>query len=928
MISAHIFPVILPFLLFLFWLALGYPLLIFLNTRRHLLKNMLLAPTFGMAITLLPVFWLNRLNIPIEEFGKTLTFFYLIIIFLGWYFLRPTIPIKQYTPFFGVLILGLCLVGWPLILFGFHWISYGNDDMNNYCLGALRYLHHGYFDIPAVSDFTEGKDYSAYYWILHAGRLERAGAELQLAWFSSVIGLAPLSLFMPLVIALHLCLISASGALVLLNRRWKHVSLAVTFFAAISPLISLGTLYQLIAQVGGMALLVLCVILFLNLFPEKRKLGYLRLGFLLAMSITALFIYYPEVAGILIASYFLFLISQLTFGWKITQRYIFILALTLFFSAIFLIGYFENLVGFIQAQTHNGLASFTKSIFPYYFTPLGFHYLFGVLGIAESKSSILLLGISGLFALGPFLVAIILGAQFAFKKKYGFAITLAAMFFLALFLFYKNSGFGLFKLAMYVQPFLIATLITAGFCFLKNHRKKIVALAIVLTAFNLHAQQYYVKRSLGTPGAFQELPYGSKNNISEISREIIQSIPKNIAIAYATPSLVLAKILAQYNNNHPSIFISDPFFKTYFVDDMTRFVASDSSIRNTIQHVRSLLNIQFNHAVFLIHSGGNIEIRDNAFQQYISFIKNHHPIIYIFPTATLDIINASRTAIFSKNPLVALEEMQAQNYLIFVNSALGQYYYYSKNPDLTGLYPLQADTFYANQLTQGFGNYLLFQILRPSEKVRLVINLTNTSLKNTKLPSIVVLDNGHQKLPVIGSGSARIVSKPLSPQVINGLYYLMLALNKPTLSNQHAPMTLVRNISVISETDYKTMHIPSELLHFPNDLSNSALFYSGIYEDGWFSPSGYCFLKKPPYKNTLVLRGVVPHTVTAFTTLTLSINGKNIYNHKLRAGRFVVKVSVENFSNTLKIGFNFSRELSPLGLKKSVGAKISSMEFE
>jgi len=46
---------------------------------------------------------------------------------------RPVLPLRQLKPFL-LIASGLVYIGWPSIRFGFKWISYGNDDMANYCL--------------------------------------------------------------------------------------------------------------------------------------------------------------------------------------------------------------------------------------------------------------------------------------------------------------------------------------------------------------------------------------------------------------------------------------------------------------------------------------------------------------------------------------------------------------------------------------------------------------------------------------------------------------------------------------------------------------------------------------------------------------------------------------------------------------------------
>ena len=100
---------------------------------------------------------------------------------LVWWWRKPLLPWRQLTPF-GAVVLGyLIYTGWPLLLYGFNWISYGNDDMANYCLAAERFLEHGYYDSrcrptwrAATTRSTTGS----------CTRLQqiRPGSELTVAW--------------------------------------------------------------------------------------------------------------------------------------------------------------------------------------------------------------------------------------------------------------------------------------------------------------------------------------------------------------------------------------------------------------------------------------------------------------------------------------------------------------------------------------------------------------------------------------------------------------------------------------------------------------------------------------------------------------------------------------------------------------------------
>jgi hypothetical protein len=114
-------------------------------------------------------------------------------------------------------------VGWPSLRFGFNWISYGNDDMANYCLAAERFLQHGYYDIPLQTDL-EGRDYTQHYWFMHALQQIRPGSELTIAWIASLTGRRAHEVFMPAILMLSLMQLFAMGSIAVWRGRYRKVA--------------------------------------------------------------------------------------------------------------------------------------------------------------------------------------------------------------------------------------------------------------------------------------------------------------------------------------------------------------------------------------------------------------------------------------------------------------------------------------------------------------------------------------------------------------------------------------------------------------------------------------------------------------------------------------------------------------------------------
>jgi hypothetical protein len=60
----------------------------------------------------------------------------LILIFLGIVRLRAQRFYLKNILFASVAPIGILFSAWPILKYGFSWLSYVNDDMNNYALGG------------------------------------------------------------------------------------------------------------------------------------------------------------------------------------------------------------------------------------------------------------------------------------------------------------------------------------------------------------------------------------------------------------------------------------------------------------------------------------------------------------------------------------------------------------------------------------------------------------------------------------------------------------------------------------------------------------------------------------------------------------------------------------------------------------------------
>jgi hypothetical protein len=264
-------------------------------------------------------------------------------------------------------------------------------------------------------------------------------------------------------------------------------------------------------------------------------------------------------------------------------------------------------------------------------------------------------------------------------------------------------------------------------------------------------------------------------------------------------------------------------------------------------------------------------------------------------------------------------------------------------------------------------------VVGSTPKPRVVMELTATVMKqfDAQLPTPSIYGAAKTNLPIIGRGSARVISEPIEPKLIQGHQYINLDMgragkvlppNKKGLMNVYGESILDdwrqlvifgRDISLISEEEYQAITPPSQLEYFPTDLANPNLEFSGIYEDGWISEHSFFILKPKADKNFLLIKGSIPLFETSsfsgklkkiknrltggvkrventefHSELYISINGKRIFTRQLTPGTFEIKVPVNLSVNRQRIALFFSNSIHlPGSDARIVGGKIDFIGF-
>lgn len=938
---SQFFAFALPLILFIYLSVIGYAAITLLYSQKNILQNALLSPAIGVAIILLSVFWLNHVGLPVKYFATYLSLF----LFLASTFiliLRKTIfPFKQYRAFFIILLLALWLSGRPLLYFGFDWISYANDDMANYCLGALRFLNHGYSAIPNTSELIQGKDYSQFYWFTFVPGMIRSGSELLLAWLSGITQLTPLQIFMPLILTFHLILVSVTGGLVLFSKKWKKLALITCLLLSGSALTTLGTLYELIAQVIGLAFLITASLLLFQLFHIKNSKQIITHALLLTIIFCALLITYPEVIPLSGAAFLLYFTIMLLQGWRPRKVFLQTGAVFVGLSLLFLNRYWMNIIAFLQYQATAGLAEHKGNLFPYFLIPSGFANLWNLQTIAIIPhepwlSFSILLGV-----ILSFLTILII--MTLIPKRNPAAIIAAIMILVAMYLVLHlklHSGFSLFKLAMYIQPFLLAT-IAIGLFKNASFKKTKLFLIVLLLVPSLYTQNNYVQYSFGTIGTpFNELPNGSENHLAGELIRLRQSIPPGVILNTDSTNIVASKIqaLSFYQSN--LILISNSFFDKFLFTGSSLFKKAFSNDYATARDIKAIIEKSNIKLPFYLQEKNNLA----SYFTYTKLSPLNQKSVMILETSLRSVFNRSKQGTPIHQNYIASPIEQIQNHLVFINSSLGQYYYFGENPNIS-LYNLEKDFYFPTESMAGLGRYLLFNIINPTQKMRLVINFTTTLNHdgNNQLPHATIISDKQYAIPMMGRGSAHIVTLPFQPKIINHLPYFMIDMGTPhtafnsmrgglmkwygqtiTLDTRQL-VGFCRDISLISDEDYRKFIPPSALNQFPTDLSNPNLEYTGIYEDGWIAEDALLVLSQPKTKHFLTIKGCMPQM--ARNQFSVFIDEHKAFNTNLSTGHFNIQIPVVNKS-THKIKLHFADIQSlPQGDLRPVAAKLEFIGF-
>jgi hypothetical protein len=877
----------LAFFLTLYWTLLGTSLLAALKSSIQFHLRLLTAAPLGLAVNLLALFLLSRAGLAIRQVAIPLFLLGLLFAIHVGLTRRHLWRRRQFHALQLLTVVALLPFLWPLLKFGFEWLAFVNGDMSFYSLSASRFLEYGYAELPASGNIYDQRDYSLAYWAFPNLVGHRAGADLLLAQAIAVSGLTAHQVYMSLILACHVCVATSAGALTLLGVRKWSAALWTTVLVALSPMLTLEVTKQLLAQAIGLSLLVSACgayVMAMRTGPDRLWVGAT------VVLIAGLAIVYSEVLPFFALFALVHEIARFE-AWRHGSdrlrllRNIGLMALSI---AVLLNTYLVDIAKFILFAMGSSFKSSAMSIqtdglslFPYFFVPSNGALLFGWLPLGAQAGSLVTL--AGLAALVGF-VGLTL---FAAWRGIPAALMSLVMLAVAASMYAGGNGFGLFKLAMFSQPFILSTVVVLATLFLGRLMLRYAALALLGLSFT-PAQSQVVAKVSSDIGQVR-VPFASTARLGEQLRKLgerARAIP-DLNLYSDTPNREMMLLQSYYFKNTFFSSLSLPTSQEFTVDKLEGSSNFDRLSTSSSKILEKVFDFDpetpAGAATFK-----TVERRDRRAAFLITTSQEFSPI---------NRFNLPPGKQLLMRPLDGFV-----NHLVFRNSSLGASYVTGNWTDGgVSYWDIEADPLFIGDTMVAIGRYQLYEVINPraGSRVRMAITASMDRSADFRLPQARVVGARHDTLPLVGRGSARVIGPPIAPRVMGNEKLLGIDFGRDgTLEHVPRPgamalfgsnvkldirkkVAFARDISYITSEQYDSMWRPQRISNFPAALRDPALEYSGIYEDGWLSEQSYVVLDGPLRResSTLRLTGMLPGIgdMDFKTTLKISINGNLVY---------------------------------------------------
>lgn len=895
--------VLLTLALFLVWSAFGLAALVALRADVRDLRVALTAPILGTALTVIPLFMLSNAGVRLDRGALPVWVVLLVgsIVVLGWR--RPRLSLAV-LPVFVLCLVELVLLGRPMFQFGFDWIANANADMGTYVLSATELMRHGLQSAVDLHALADNRGFPTSVQTLNLRGL-RPGPQVALAGLAAVTGKSPVALYMPMSIAIAMCGVCATGALAMqASRRWWAASVAGALLIA-SPLAGYGVMQQLLPQDWGLGLGAALFAWLMRPALYRTKGARIPDLFVISVLAAALFVVAYEVASTLAVGYGLFAVFLLLRRRVSLPAVGLLWGLPLVATAVVTNTFLPRALGYIESYVlpfgtsvgFRGVSLFGYAVVP---TALpgfaGLQSLFA--GTTAPHIDLYILAAAGLLA-----AALIACVVTAFKGSAA-SVTLLGDLALGALLVKNGNDFGLFKLYMYMQPFLAATI--AVLLSILRGRRTVLAVAVLIAlvgAKQLSTLNGYVDDSMHPI----DLRNASEADLLPKFRRLFAAA--TVPVVTVTDNFALEELEGASVGDKRLFFLSRNIY--------------DSSWKSRKFSVPTLDGVK------------RIGFSENA---ATSRVLARGSCVVLLPTGSQLALNRRSLPEGSPN-LIMRRCGGAKNVLMFVVSSVGQPATLPADRRAVSFWQLVADPSFPGRTFSGFGRYALFQILDSTPSLRVALDFTTSSLQTRngsyRLPPAAVVGATRARFPVIGSGSARVISPPLRPTMIGGRPYLVLDMGtnghfprvgrpgvtglwgKSALLDPRLLTSYVRDVSLVSPAQYSRLRAPLRIRTFPADLADLGLEYSGIFEDGWVGQTSYARLSGGPAGRLVIRALVVPRREGQ--RLRVLVNGRTVESRSVKAGLLDLSIPLPAASDrrTIELRWAGATRLSALDPRRA-----------
>jgi hypothetical protein len=872
-----------------FWVLNGLSIFAILRSHTNFYLRLLISPALGMAISVVCLFTLSRLGFSIKAVAFPLFLFGILLAVYFCVFKKITWKRRAFGQLFILGMVAIIPFAWPFLKFGFEWLAFVNGDMSYYSLSSSRFLNYGYAEMPASGNIYDDSDHSLAYWYFPNELGHRSGADLLLAQLVSVTGLTAHQVYMPLISACHVCVTAGAGALALLgSRRWV-TALWATALAALSPLLTLEVTMQLLAQAIGLVFLTSLCVSYVKAMLDRGSLVWTGVTVVLFCGLAIAYSELTPFFGLFV------LVTEATRWKKWTEakmRKVYLRTIAVLALGVILVlnSYLIDVAKFVILAMGGSFKSAEMtiqasglSLFPYFFVPSGGAVLWGWMPLSgQAISPVVVLGLmTTLLFIGGALVASIRGMPSAQMSIVMLAVAVS--------MYIGGNGFGLFKIAMFIQPFMLATcamLVTLCLTRQLFHRLGLTLLGLSF----IPTQLANITRVSGDVGEAR-VPYASTARFGEQLRELSSTarLVKNTKVYSDTPLRELFLLESYYFKGVIFSAAALPSTREFLAEKFAKNLSKSNIMKVTdtgVEEREFYFDPALNGKIAKFKVSGNDDLK---IATLISSSKEFSP------------INRFNQPSGRKFYLQSIHDLK--NHLVFRQTSLGTSYVGKRGLAEGGvvLWDIEPDPFFIGQTMSSVGRYHLYEVLGSRQESKMLLSLSASMNRQNDflLPFVNTVGSTVDSLPLVGRGSARVVSSAISPLRIGHLDYIGIDFGRDGsfLESERTgvmgwygnnikldirkTVAFARDISYIAPDQYAAFKRPQALQSFPAALENPNLEYSGIFEDGWLSDVAYVVLKalNKGEQGVLHLSGLIPDIdgVPFSTTLTIKINDQVVY---------------------------------------------------